>query len=78
MHGLLIVLVSLVAEHALGHTASVVVVCRLNFSAACGILVPRPGMESAFPALEGRFLTSGPPGKSLKPSPFFKAPVSCT
>ena len=33
--------------------------------AACGILVPRPGMEPVFPALAGRFLTPGPPGKSL-------------
>ena len=31
---------------------------------ACGILVPRPGFEPASPALEGRFLTTGPPGKS--------------
>ena len=27
-------------------------------------LVPRPGIEPAFPALEGKFLTTGPPGKS--------------
>ena len=32
---------------------------------ACGILVPRPGIESASPALEGGFFTTGPPGKSL-------------
>ena len=32
---------------------------------ACGILVPQPGIEPASPALEGRFLTTGPPGKSL-------------
>ena len=31
---------------------------------ACGILVPPPGMEPMSPALEGRFLTTGPPGKS--------------
>ena len=30
-----------------------------------GILVPRPGIEPKSPALEGRFLTTGPPGKSL-------------
>ena len=30
----------------------------------CGILVPRPGMKPTSPALEGRFLTTGPPGKS--------------
>ena len=31
---------------------------------ACGILVPRPGIEPTSPALEGRFLITGPPGKS--------------
>ena len=31
---------------------------------ACGILVPRPGMEPASPALEGEVLTTGQPGKS--------------
>ena len=30
----------------------------------CGILASRPGIEPASPALEGRFLTTGPPGKS--------------
>ena len=30
----------------------------------CGILVPRPGIEPASPALEGGFFTTGPPGKS--------------
>ena len=32
---------------------------------ACGILAPRPVMESAPPALESGVLTTGPPGKSL-------------
>ena len=31
----------------------------------CGILAPRPGIELAPPALEGKVLTTGPPGKSL-------------
>ena len=31
---------------------------------ACGILAPRPGIESIPPALEGKVLTTGPPGKS--------------
>ena len=44
---------------ALEHVDSVV--------AACGILVPRPGIEPASPALEGGFLTTGPPGKSQGP-----------
>ena len=32
---------------------------------ACGILVPQPRIEPVSPALEGRFLTTGLPGKSL-------------
>ena len=32
---------------------------------ACGNLVPRPGIEPKSPALLSRFLTTGPPGKSL-------------
>ena len=38
--------------------------CGLSCPAACGILVPRPGIEPVSPALEGGFLTTGPPGKS--------------
>ena len=34
-------------------------------SAACGVLVPGPGIKAASPALQGGFLTTGPPGKSL-------------
>ena len=40
----------------------------LNCSAACGILVPPPGIESKSPALQGGFLTTGPPGKPPKPA----------
>ena len=29
------------------------------------ILVPRPGIEPVSPELQGRFLNTGPPGKSL-------------
>ena len=32
---------------------------------ACGILVPWSGIEPASPEVEGRFLTTRPPGKSL-------------
>ena len=32
---------------------------------ACGILVPQPGIEPAFPALEGKVRATGLPGKSL-------------
>ena len=37
----------------------------INFGAR-GILVPQPGTELVFPALPGRFLTSGPLGESLE------------
>ena len=48
---------------------SAVVVARgLSCPAACGILVARPGIEPASPALEGRFFITGPPGKSPKPT----------
>ena len=43
---------------------SVVVTCGLCCSVACGILVPQPGIESMYPALQNGFLTTGPPGKS--------------
>ena len=33
--------------------------------AARGVLVPGPGIEPVSPGLEDRFLTTGPPGKSL-------------
>ena len=33
-------------------------------SEVCGILVLQPGIELAPPALEGKVLTTGPPGKS--------------
>ena len=49
---------------SLWHTGSLVVAHGLSCPEACGILVPRPGIEPASPALEGGFLTTGPPGKS--------------
>ena len=39
---------------------------RLSCSLAYGIMVPPPGTESMSPALQGRFLTIGPAGKSLR------------
>ena len=39
---------------------------RLSCFTACGILAPRPGIEPTTPALQGQFLTTGPPGKSQK------------
>ena len=35
-----------------------------TFFLSCGILVPRLDTESTSPALQGRFLTTGPPGRS--------------
>ena len=46
------------------HVGSAVVVSGLNCPVACGILVPRRGIEPMSPALEGGFSTTGPPGKS--------------
>ena len=50
------------------HSGSVVAVHRLSCSTACGILVPPAGILPKFPALQGRFLTTGPPGKFTRPS----------
>ena len=43
---------------------SLIMALRLRSSEACGILVPHPGIQPTSPALAGRFLTTGPPGKS--------------
>ena len=42
------------------------ILCVLATHEACGIVVSRPGMESAASALEGGILTTGQSGKSLK------------
>ena len=42
-----------------------VMVHKLNFSAVCGILVPQPGIELAFPALEDGFLATELAGSPL-------------
>ena len=49
---------------------------RLSCPAACGILVSRPGIESRSPALEGGFLTTGPPGKSQLPGSWMDLLIS--
>ena len=46
------------------HTGSVIVAQGLSCSLACRILVSWPGIEPESPGLQGRFLTTGPPGKS--------------
>ena len=40
---------------------SLVVALGLSGPSACGILVPGPGIKPVFPALQGRFFTTGPP-----------------
>ena len=45
-------------------TDPLVVAGRLICSMACGLLLPWPEIEPMSPALQGRFLTTGPPGKS--------------
>ena len=78
LHGLLIAVASLVAEHGLQasglqqlqHTVSVVVARGLSsYGARAQLLqgmwyLPGPGLEPVSPALAGRFLTTAPPGKS--------------
>ena len=46
---------------------SVIAACSLSSGGAQAyeILVPRPGIEPTSPALEDKFLTTGPLGKSL-------------
>ena len=38
----------------------------VSLGAACGILIPQPGIKPISPALQGGFLTTGPLGKSQK------------
>ena len=52
-------------SHFFGCSGSSILSLRLSCPAACRILVPLPGKEPTFKALEGRFLTTRPPGKSL-------------
>ena len=48
------------AEHGLGGCGA-----RLSYPEECRSLIPRPRTEPVFPTLAGRFLTTGPPRKSL-------------
>ena len=50
---------------------SVVAAPGLSCFEACGIPVSQAGTELTSPALQGRFLTTGPPGKSSLPTFFF-------
>ena len=65
---------NLVAMHRLsGHGASYAA-HRLLCSMVCRIMIPRPGIEPVSPVLQGEYLTTGPPRKSLHSS-FLK--VAC-
>ena len=61
LRGLLIAVASLVAAPGLQSTGSVVVVPGLSCSTWN---LPGPGIKPMSPVLAGRFLTTGPPGKS--------------
>ena len=47
-----------------GCTGSVIVVLRLSWSRARGIFDPPPWIKPVSPAQQGRFTSTGPPGKS--------------
>ena len=70
---LFIWLYQVLGRHAgslLHHVKTFIAVCGLSScgpvtcSTACGILIPRPGIEPTSPALQDRFLTTGLPGKT--------------
>ena len=74
VHGLLIAVASLVAEHglqacSLSSCGSQAPECRLSSRGArasllCGMWdLPGPGLEPVSPVLAGGFLTTAPPGK---------------
>ena len=64
--------VCIVVLSAPEHLGSEVAVRGLSCSAACGILVPWPGIKPTSPALQAGFLTTGPP---RKPSHFTLCPL---
>ena len=61
-----------------GKQASIFVARWLSWSEASRTLTPRPGIESASPALQGGFLTTGPPGKSPPISSWIKISWVCS
>ena len=67
LHGVLVVVcASLLLYTAFSLVATLgLSSCRAR-PGACGILVPGPGIKHISPALEGRFLTTGPAVESLK------------
>ena len=65
MESLLCDVRSFVAVHRFFSCDSLFAAHGLSCSAAYGILVPWLGLEHLFPAFQGRFITTGPPGKFL-------------
>ena len=64
VHGPLTIAASLVAEHRLQTRR--LSSCGSRPQLLCSMWdLPRPGLESVFPALAGRFSTTAPPGKPL-------------
>ena len=55
---------SLVVAHRLQSTGSAVAVHGLRSSESSGLLVSQPGFIPTSPAIQGRLLTTGTPGKS--------------
>ena len=78
---LLCLMGSLVVAHRLQAGGSGVALCGFSCPATCGILVPWPGIKPVFLVLQGGFLTTVPPGKSLlciyKPGAYLKSPLAC-
>ena len=54
------------SKQALECGGSIVAVHELNYPQHEGFLVPQPGIKPVSPALQGEFLTTGPPGKLLE------------
>ena len=54
------------SKQALECGGLVAAVHELSYPLAWGLLVPQPGIKPVTPALQGEFLATGPPGKSLK------------
>ena len=60
-------------ELLLGLEGSVVASCGRHCSTACGILIPQAGIKPISLALQGGFLTTGPPGKPPTLFSFFSS-----
>lgn len=68
MQDLVLCLQTLVVAHMpQSIQASLAAAHRLSCSTACGILVSQAGIEPTCPALQGKFLTTGPPGSPEGP-----------